>query len=471
MPRSDRRSDKKNTNKPKIIAAVALGVVLLGAGGYTVKSQTYNDHFLPNTFIGDLDVSDLSVKEANEQLIKAQGDLSFVITADGKEWKNIKKTTLGLESNFEAELKDLQAKQNPWKWGVQYVAGPEKLALSPSAFDEKVLTEQVADLEKQLTVWNKERTQTKNASLERKEKGFEIVPEVQGNNVDTKKVFEQLKDQVLNGNSSLELTDFAIKPTVTAKDPKLTEELASINKIAKVEGTYTINNYSFQIPFEKINEWLIYKDGKVSLDRDLVYNYVAQLGTDFNTSTNPSTFQSTLRGEVSVPAGSLSWTIATNSETDALMADILAGESFSRSPISQGSANSGAPLFGSTYIEIDLINQKMWYYENGVRKLETSVVTGKPSTPTPAGVFYAWKKAENETLRGTNDDGSKYAEPVNYWIPIDWTGVGIHDSYWQPAYGGELWKTAGSHGCINTPPNVMKQLYGMIGVGTPVLVF
>ncbi|HRL51024.1 MAG TPA: L,D-transpeptidase, partial [Enterococcus aquimarinus] len=29
----------------------------------------------------------------------------------------------------------------------------------------------------------------------------------------------------------------------------------------------------------------------------------------------------------------------------------------------------------------------------------------------------------------------------------------------------------GSHGCINTPPGVMKELYEMVEVGTPVLVF
>ena len=471
MSRSDRRSDNKKSNTPKIITAIVIGVVLLGAGGYTVKSQTYNERFLPKTFIGDLDVSELSVKEANEQLSKAQSDLAFVIKADGQEWKSIKKTELGLESNFESELKTLQEKQNPWKWGLQYFNSPDNLTLAPSAFNEEVVNEQIEKLESELTEWNKERTPTKNATLERKETGFEIVPEQQGDNVNTKKVFEDLKTQLLKGASELELTNYTVKPSVTADDPKLTEELESINKIAKVEATYVINGHSFQIPTEKINEWLIYQDGKVSLDRELVYAYVTQLGVDYNTSSNPSTFQSTKRGEVSVPAGSLSWTIATDAETDELIANILAGESFSRSPIAQGSASSGSPLFGNTYIEIDLINQHMWYYKDGQVALETPVVTGKPTTPTPAGVFYAWNKKLDETLRGTNDDGSKYAEPVDYWVPIDWTGVGIHDSDWQPAYGGDLWKTVGSHGCINTPPNVMKQLYGMIDVGVPVLVF
>ncbi|MFZ2876070.1 MAG: L,D-transpeptidase family protein, partial [Enterococcus aquimarinus] len=213
------------------------------------------------------------------------------------------------------------------------------------------------------------------------------------------------------------------------------------------------------------------QEGDVTLDREKVYQYVTQLGADYNTSTNPSNFNSTLRGEVSVPAGSLSWTIAPDSETDALMADILAGEAFSRSPIAQGSANAGSPLFGATYIEIDMVNQYMWYYKDGKVMLETDIVTGKPTTLTPAGVFYVWNKARDEVLRGVNDDGSKYASPVDYWLPIDWTGVGIHDSDWQPAYGGELWRTVGSHGCINTPPGVMKELYEMVEVGTPVLVF
>jgi lipoprotein-anchoring transpeptidase ErfK/SrfK len=55
-------------------------------------------------------------------------------------------------------------------------------------------------------------------------------------------------------------------------------------------------------------------------------------------------------------------------------------------------------------------------------------------------------------------------------MPIDWTGVGSHDSNWQPAYGGELWKTVGSHGCVNTPPGVMAELFDMVEVGTPVIV-
>ena len=40
------------------------------------------------------------------------------------------------------------------------------------------------------------------------------------------------------------------------------------------------------------------------------------------------------------------------------------------------------------------------------------------------------------------------------------------DDYDQkPEYGGDLRKTHGSHGCVNTPPGVMKELSGMVEVG------
>lgn len=473
MSRSKRRLNNNDSKKrPMLIGVgVLLGVSLLAIGGYAYQANTYQDQFLPKTFVGDLDVSQLTVSEVNDQLTKKYDSLAFSLLDDKKEWQSIKKTEFGLQSEFSEELQKLQSQQNPWSWGLSFLSGEKTLDVSKSAFNEEKLAERLAKLQTELTEWNKNRTQTKDATLARGEEGFTITPEVQGNNIDVEAAITAVKEQILAGESTLELSEFIKKPNVTTEDPKLTEELNKINRIAKVEGTYVINGESFQIPTALIEDWIIYQDGQVNLDRDKVYQYVTQLGADYNTSTNPSRFNSTSRGEVSVPAGSLSWTISPDSETDGLIANILNGEAFSRSPIAQGSANSGSPLFGNTYIEIDMVNQHMWYYKDGKVALETDIVTGKPSTLTPAGVFYVWNKALDEVLRGVNDDGTKYASPVKYWMPIDWTGVGIHDSDWQPAYGGQLWKTVGSHGCINTPPGVMAKLYGMVEVGTPVLVF
>ena len=469
MSRSKIHASKNNAPLKVSILVISI-ILLLLAGLYVWQSLTYKNRFLPQTTIGDLNVSGLTVKEANKKLTDEYSDLSFTITNQNETLQTIKKTEFGFQPDFATELTKWQTKQNSWAWPLSYFS-KTKHTLAQAAFDEAQLDARSEALQAELTTWSQQQTQTKNATLTRNDTGFSITPEVNGNSIDVTKAMDAIKQAVLDGKSTVDLAGFVEKPTILSTDEALQKELATIEKVTNIEAYYKINGQTLQIPNDLIAQWVVYEDNHVNLDRTKVQQYVSELGANYNTSSNGSTFQSSLRGEVHIPAGTLSWTISTESETDALIADILAGEAFTRSPIAQGSASTSTPLIGNTYIEVDLVNQHMWYYQDGSLALETDVVTGKPTTPTPPGVFYVWNKARDEVLRGFNDDGTKYASPVKYWVPIDWTGVGIHDSDWQSAYGGQLWQTVGSHGCINTPPSVMAKLFDMIEVGTPVLVF
>ena len=84
---------------------------------------------------------------------------------------------------------------------------------------------------------------------------------------------------------------------------------------------------------------------------------------------------------------------------------------------------------------------------------------------TPAGVNYVNNKQRNRVLRGEG-----YASPVKYWVPVK-GAIGIHDANWRSEFGGEIYKTNGSHGCINTPTEIMSQLYDAVEIGTPVIMF
>ena len=59
---------------------------------------------------------------------------------------------------------------------------------------------------------------------------------------------------------------------------------------------------------------------------------------------------------------------------------------------------------------------------------------------------------------------------MKLWMPV-YKGIGIHDASWRDEYGGEIYKTNGSHGCINTPYEKMEQLYERADIGTPVIMF
>ena len=50
-------------------------------------------------------------------------------------------------------------------------------------------------------------------------------------------------------------------------------------------------------------------------------------------------------------------------------------------------------------------------------------------------------------------------------------GQGLHDASWQTNFGGDTYKTKGSHGCINLPPANAAKIYENVDKNTPVIVY
>ena len=59
---------------------------------------------------------------------------------------------------------------------------------------------------------------------------------------------------------------------------------------------------------------------------------------------------------------------------------------------------------------------------------------------------------------------------VKYWMKV-WNGIGIHDASWRSQFGGKIYLTNGSHGCINTPLDNVIKLYNRVEIGTPVVIY
>lgn len=122
---------------------------------------------------------------------------------------------------------------------------------------------------------------------------------------------------------------------------------------------------------------------------------------------------------------------------------------------------------GSTYVEVSLDQQYMWLYVNGSLKVETPVVTGNYGTnDTPSGFHRMWQIERNATLVGPT-----WSTPVDYWMAFTYDGCGIHDATWRDAFGGEIYKGDGSHGCVNTPYSAVAKVYSYSYIGMPVIIY
>jgi len=118
-----------------------------------------------------------------------------------------------------------------------------------------------------------------------------------------------------------------------------------------------------------------------------------------------------------------------------------------------------------TYVDVDISEQTLRYYVKGKLVLTSPVVTGRPSMPTVQGTFSVYLKSRNTYLTGPG-----YHTMVSYWMPF-YKGYGLHDAVWQAKFGGTRYKDGyGSHGCVNMPLAKARDLYGMIAVGTKVIV-
>ncbi|WP_268829541.1 L,D-transpeptidase [Corynebacterium belfantii] len=123
---------------------------------------------------------------------------------------------------------------------------------------------------------------------------------------------------------------------------------------------------------------------------------------------------------------------------------------------------------GEKWIDINLTTAQMTCYEGTeVVRGPIPIVPGKPSSPTVDGHFNVYLQYESQTMRGLNDDGSRYVEPDVPWVSYFHGSYSIHAAPGQRTFG---WTgPGGSHGCVNTPTSDAEWIYHWAGLGTSVM--
>lgn len=110
MTRSNKHTHTQSKTKKIVLIAIAAVLVVI-AGGYTYRSTYYQDRFLPNTSIDDIDISNKTVAEANDLLHDRYSKQAFTIKEGNTDWKTINLAQFGLQTDFTKELEDLKDEQ------------------------------------------------------------------------------------------------------------------------------------------------------------------------------------------------------------------------------------------------------------------------------------------------------------------------------------------------------------------------
>jgi lipoprotein-anchoring transpeptidase ErfK/SrfK len=116
------------------------------------------------------------------------------------------------------------------------------------------------------------------------------------------------------------------------------------------------------------------------------------------------------------------------------------------------------------WVEVDLSEQKLLAWEGDKLFLESLVATGLPWWPTPTGEFRIWIKLRATKMEGGQGRYYYYLPNVPYVMYFgnnevpNWRGYGLHGTYWHNDFG-----TQRSHGCVNLPTEIAKELYYWTG--------
>lgn len=119
-------------------------------------------------------------------------------------------------------------------------------------------------------------------------------------------------------------------------------------------------------------------------------------------------------------------------------------------------------------IVVNRTTQTLYAYEGDTVVMEEDISTGLELTPTPGGTFTIFRKTPSRYMQGPIPEVSDqyYDLPGVPWnLYFTHGGAVIHGAYWHTSFG-----TKYSHGCVNLPPEVARELYYWADLGTKVVV-
>ena len=433
---------------------------------YLAASVYFMEHFFLGTAVNGENVEFQTVKQVNSLILEQAEGYGLTLLERGGTEESVTAQQLGMSFSETENVRNYKRVQNGFLWPRMFWQQDTYQIAPDITFDEETFDETLASLS-----CVREGEEPEDARVELTADGYELYPEQQGSRIKEDVLKEQVRAaaETLTETVDLEEAGCYEAPSLTADSPEITELTAKLDQWFATEVTYEFGSQT-EVVDSSVVAGFIQLDGcEASLSEEAVRAWVAGLADRRDTYKKSRQFNSTLRGVITVSGGNYGWQIDQETETTALLASVEKGETAAKQPAwsREGKAWGDNNDVGDTYIEVDMGAQHMWAYKDGALLIDTDVVTGNISRNygTPSMVAAIQYKDRNAVLRGDN-----YATPVKYWMPF-YGNYGIHDASWRREFGGTVYLTNGSHGCVNTPPAAMKVIFENMDSGTPVVLY
>ena len=287
------------------------------------------------------------------------------------------------------------------------------------------------------------------------------VPPINGTQIDKETLIRYIKDN-LNIEHTIDVQQFYVQ----YKDTDAGTLKRFTDQIHNCYVRYTNGNV-VRLPDLGVTYHI--SDNSITYNKELLRTTIRDIANSYDDVGRQQVSINGVNGAFSVSGGTWGHIANTQAEMDHIehyfdiMTDMnmpmISGETLSnideRIPIMKQDLSWEFP---STYIEIDKTNQHVYVVSDNIIIMESDCVTGKKKGhDTPTGIYFISEKMKDKTLTGPG-----YSSFVHRWMRLTNTGIGLHDATWRGRFGGQIYTTNGSHGCINLPKKFAYELYDYV---------
>lgn len=452
---------------PVKVSLICLAAVAVTA--YMIVAVYYGRHFYAGAQIYGIDCGKKTSAQVKQEVRDKIGQ--YTLTVEERDGKKdvITAAQIGLEYQDDNGIERQLKRQHCYIWPAMLLFGnPGNMAVNTTYNRDgidRVLEQMNCFLPGNIVA-------PQDAYRGDTDTGYEVVPEVMGTTLNYDKTKAAILDALDRGETTVSLDDAGcyIDPLVYQDDPELNAEVEELNSLLTARVTYDFSDRQEVVDASVIKEWICKdENGAYYIDDNHVWAYVADLASRYDTFGGARTFYTSFGTTVDLYGGDYGWAMDQDATAQILAEDVKAGKTETIQPQYVYTAMDRSENdIGGTYVEVCISRQEMWCYQDGTLIVDTPVVTGNPNkgNGTPSGGVWAIDaKMEDYVLRGEG-----YASPVDYWMPFN-GDVGIHDMQTRYYFGGSIYLSNGSHGCVNTPYDAAQTIYNIVSIGTPVVVY
>ena len=464
-----KKSDSKLKIQVKINKKLIAVFILLIGGCYICCHVYFKNHFYLGSTINCVNISAKSVEEAQRAVEDSINNYTLTLKGRDGTINVLNGNDFDMKCDSKEKIKEMKDMQNENLWisslfNYEY---KEKNSILIQYNDEML-----NNLIDNLSFFDESKIiEPENPKYIYENNEFKIEDEIYGNRINKELLKEKIRKAILSGQTSIDIDEENCyeNPQYTKSSEKASKIKNILNQYKDSKIVYNLGSSEETIDMNTMKEWInIDENYDSSINYDKVREFVDKLADKYDTLGKSRTMYSTSGRQVTVSGGDYGFKIDRNAETDELIRNLESRKTVNREPLYEHiGINTVINDIEKTCVEIDLTNQHLWFYKDGIIITEGDIVSGciANGTATPEGTYSLKYKDKDSVLVGEN-----YRSPVGFWMPFN-GNIGLHDASWRYKFGGQIYMTNGSHGCVNLPYSLANDIFYNIDEGTPIVCY